>query len=109
MANSNGLRLDIPDFDGCMDPKIFVEWLKHVKWVLDYKDYDDHKRFKVARSKLKGYANLWYELLKSKMREDESYGINQDAISFDDYTIGFEKKAQNMARSYTEIFLNMMP
>ncbi|KAL8104285.1 hypothetical protein AgCh_028489 [Apium graveolens] len=103
--DGNSLRLDIPKFDGSMDPEIFVEWLKHVEWVIDYKDYDDHKRFKVVRSKLKGYANLWYELLKSKWREEESHGVNQDTISFDDYTIGFEKNAQIVAHSCVEISL----
>ncbi|KAL8108757.1 hypothetical protein AgCh_025009 [Apium graveolens] len=103
--DGNSLRLDIPNIDGSIDPKILVEWLKHVEWVFDYKDYNDHTRFKVARSKLKGYANLWYELMKLKRREEESHGINQDAIFFDDYTIGFEKKAQNMAHSCAEISL----
>ncbi|KAL8125108.1 hypothetical protein AgCh_012690 [Apium graveolens] len=118
-----------------MDPKNFVEWLNHVEWVFDYKDYDDHKRYKVARSKLKGYANFCYELLKSKRREEckaridswkvlkrimkkcfipadylkdilvGSHCVNKDAISFDDYTIGFVKKAQNVAHSCTEISL----
>ncbi|KAL8145680.1 hypothetical protein AgCh_003721 [Apium graveolens] len=103
--DDNGLHLDIPDFDGSMDPEFFVEWLKHVEWFFDFKNYDDNKIFKVARSKLEGYVNLWYELMKSKRIEEESHGVNQDAISFDDYIIGFEKKAQNVAHSYVEISL----
>ncbi|KAL8147929.1 hypothetical protein AgCh_005308 [Apium graveolens] len=127
--DGNSLCLDIPNFDGSMDPKFFVEW------VFDYKDYVHHKRFKVATLKLKGYANLCYELLKSKRREEgkaqidswkvlkrrmkkrfiptdylkeilvESHGVNQDAIFFDDYTIGFEKKVQNVAHFCTKISL----
>lgn len=55
--DDSGLLLDIPNFDGSMNPKTFFKWLQHVEWGFNYKDYDDHETFKLARSKLKGYAN----------------------------------------------------
>jgi len=119
--DDRGLRLDIPEFDGSMKPEVFLEWLQRIERIFDYKDYDDRKRFKVAVLKLTGYANLWYENLKSKRRKEGKARINswetlkvrmkkcflptdyvqdiflklqgfkQDALSIEEYTIEFDK------------------
>ncbi|XP_048502869.1 uncharacterized protein LOC125498660 [Beta vulgaris subsp. vulgaris] len=68
--DDRGLRLDLPNFDGAMEPKKFLEWLQWMERVFDYKDYDDAKRFKVAILKLTGYASLWYKNLRNKRRKD---------------------------------------
>lgn len=70
------MRLEIPEFDGSMRPENFIEWLQRIEQILDYIDYYDRKRFKVATLKLTGYSNLWYENMKSKRKREGNARIN---------------------------------
>ncbi|KAK9714387.1 hypothetical protein RND81_06G090500 [Saponaria officinalis] len=64
------LRVDIPEFSGSLNPDELLEWLRDVERAFEYKGYNDLKAFKVATLKLKGYASLWYENLKSQTAKD---------------------------------------
>ncbi|XP_074288812.1 uncharacterized protein LOC141613967 [Silene latifolia] len=68
--DDRGLKLDIPDFDGEMDPEKFLDWVRQAERVFEYKEYDDKKQFKVAILKLTKYASLWYENLKKQRRKE---------------------------------------
>ncbi|XP_074303008.1 uncharacterized protein LOC141637423 [Silene latifolia] len=68
--DDRGLKLDIPDFDGEMDPEKFLDWIRQAERVFEYKEYDDKKQFKVAILKLTKYASLWYENLKKQRRKE---------------------------------------
>ncbi|XP_074303635.1 uncharacterized protein LOC141638106 [Silene latifolia] len=68
--DDRGLKLDIPDFDGEMDPEKFLDWVRQAERVFEYKEYDDKKQFKVAILKLTKYASLWYENLKKQRKKE---------------------------------------
>ncbi|XP_074315568.1 uncharacterized protein LOC141651769 [Silene latifolia] len=68
--DDRGLKLDIPDFDGEMDPEKFLDWIRQAERVFEYKEYDDKKQFKVAILKLTKYAYLWYENLKKQRKKE---------------------------------------
>ncbi|KAK9668686.1 hypothetical protein RND81_13G078400 [Saponaria officinalis] len=68
--DDRGLKLDIPDFNGDMDPENFLDWIRQAGRIFEYKGYDDRKQFKVAILKLTKYASLWYENLKKQRRRE---------------------------------------
>jgi len=37
-ANSNDFRVEVPEFEGKLDPKEFLQWLHTVESVFEYKD-----------------------------------------------------------------------
>ncbi|XP_074305706.1 uncharacterized protein LOC141640927 [Silene latifolia] len=74
--DDRGLKLDIPDFNGVLDPKKFSDWIRQAERVFQYKEYDEHKQFKVAILKLTKYASLWYENLKKQRKRDKKCKID---------------------------------
>ncbi|KAK9732699.1 hypothetical protein RND81_04G015800 [Saponaria officinalis] len=60
------VKLDIPDFNGSLNPEELLDWLRSVERVFEYKEYDDVKKFKVATLKFKGYASLWFKGIKQQ-------------------------------------------
>lgn len=69
--DDKSLRLDIPEFIGSSDPEKFLDWVRRVERVFEYKEYDDRKSFKIVEMKLTGYASLWLDNLKKRRRRDE--------------------------------------
>ncbi|XP_074287879.1 uncharacterized protein LOC141613044 [Silene latifolia] len=74
--DDRGLKLDIPDFNGDLDPEKFLDWIRQAERVFEYKEYDEHKQFKVAILKLTKYASLWYENLKKQRKRDKKSKID---------------------------------
>ncbi|XP_074278650.1 uncharacterized protein LOC141602245 [Silene latifolia] len=74
--DDRGLKLDIPDFNGDLDPEKFLDWIRKAERVFEYKQYDEHKQFKVAILKLTKYASLWYENLKKQRKRDKKSKID---------------------------------
>ncbi|XP_074305713.1 uncharacterized protein LOC141640935 [Silene latifolia] len=68
--DDRGLKLDIPEFNGDLDAETFLDWIRQAERIFEYKDYDEHKQFKVATLKLTKYASLWYENLKKQRKKD---------------------------------------
>jgi len=57
--NSNDFKVEIPEFEGKLDPDEFLEWLHTVERVFDYKDIPDDKKVKLVALRLQRYASLW--------------------------------------------------
>ncbi|XP_074300731.1 uncharacterized protein LOC141632040 [Silene latifolia] len=66
--DDKGLKLDISEFDGDLDAEKFLDWIRQAERIFDYKDYDEHRQFKVATLKLTKYASLWYENMKKQQK-----------------------------------------
>ena len=67
--NSNpslDFRVEIPEFEGRLDPDEFLEWLQTVERVFEYKDVPEDKKVKLVALKLRKYASLWWENLIKK-------------------------------------------
>jgi len=64
--NSNDFRVDIPEFEGKLDPEEFLDWLSTVERVFDYKAIPDDKKAKLVALKLRKYASLWWTNLCAK-------------------------------------------
>ncbi|GKV36628.1 hypothetical protein SLEP1_g44736 [Rubroshorea leprosula] len=65
-----GIKIDIPDFEGRLQPDEFIDWLHTVERVFELKDIPDNKRVKLVAIKLKKHASIWWENLK-RSRERE--------------------------------------
>ena len=64
------IKVDLPDFNGSLDPNDFIDWLHEIERVFEFKGYNEEKKCRVAILKFKGYASLWWENVRKK-RERE--------------------------------------
>ncbi|XP_021757878.1 uncharacterized protein LOC110722896 [Chenopodium quinoa] len=64
------IKLEFPDFEGNLDHNEFLDWVRSMENVFEYKGYNDEKCFKLAILKLKKHASLWYENLKNRRKKD---------------------------------------
>jgi len=64
--NSNDFGVDIPEFEGKLDPEEFLDWLSTVERVFDYKDVLEDKNVNLVALKLQKYASLWWTNLCAK-------------------------------------------
>ena len=57
-ANTNGFKVEIPEFAGKLDPEEFVDWMHTVERVFEYKDVQEDKKVKLVALRLRKYASL---------------------------------------------------
>jgi hypothetical protein len=62
--------VDIPKFEGRMQPDEFIDWFNTIERIFDYKDVPDHNKVKLVAIKLRKHASIWWEHLK-RQRERE--------------------------------------
>jgi uncharacterized NAD(P)/FAD-binding protein YdhS len=62
-SRSNDTRVEIPDFEGKLQPGEFVDWLQTVERVFEYKEVPEEKKVKIIVVKLKKHASIWWENL----------------------------------------------
>ncbi|KAH9763891.1 hypothetical protein KPL70_001325 [Citrus sinensis] len=63
-------KVEVPEFEGRMQPEEFVDWLNTVERIFEYKDVPKDRKVKVIAIKLKKYASLWWENLKRQRERD---------------------------------------
>ncbi|KAJ0491866.1 putative retrotransposon gag domain-containing protein [Helianthus annuus] len=64
--HSNDIKVDIPEYDGKLDPDEFVEWIHTVERVFDYKQTSEEHKVKIVALKLRKYASTWWSNVCSK-------------------------------------------
>ena len=64
--NNLDFRVDIPKFEGHLDPDLFLDWLRMVEQVFDFKDLPDEKKVKLVALKLRKYASIWWANVVAK-------------------------------------------
>jgi hypothetical protein len=64
--NTNDFKVDIPEYDGRLDPDAFLEWLQTVERVFDYKTVPDSKKVKLVALKFRKYASTWWSNVCTK-------------------------------------------
>jgi len=57
--NSNDFKVEIPEFEGKLDPDEFLEWLQTVERIFEYKDIPEDRKAKLVALRLRKYASLW--------------------------------------------------
>ncbi|KAJ0627391.1 putative nucleotidyltransferase, Ribonuclease H [Helianthus annuus] len=61
-----GIRVEIPVFEGHLQPDDFLEWLHTVERVFELRDIPDHLKVKLVAIKLRKHASLWWEHVRKK-------------------------------------------
>nr|GEZ21677.1 hypothetical protein CTI12_AA373220 [Tanacetum cinerariifolium] len=56
---SNDIKVEIPEYDGKLDPDEFVKWLRTVKCAFDYKKTSEERKVKIVAMKLRKYESTW--------------------------------------------------
>lgn len=51
-------KVEIPEFEGRLDPDEFLEWINTVERVFEYKEVPDNKKVKLVALKLHKYASI---------------------------------------------------
>ncbi|PKI37096.1 hypothetical protein CRG98_042530 [Punica granatum] len=116
-----GVKVDIPDFEGHLNPEHFIDWLATVECVFDYKSIPEDKKVKLVAIRLKKHASIWWgNLTRRRAREGKRrittwekmkielkkkflptsyvqnifcriYDFKQDELSVEEYTAAFEQ------------------
>ncbi|PKU79185.1 hypothetical protein MA16_Dca000529 [Dendrobium catenatum] len=72
-SDDSGVKVELPKFDGRLDPDEFVNWLHTVDRIVDFKEIPPDRVVKLVAIKLKKIASLWWENLKrNRDREGKS-------------------------------------
>ncbi|XP_031398443.1 uncharacterized protein LOC116209007 [Punica granatum] len=59
-----GIRTDIPEFQGGLQPEEFLNWLATVEEVLEFKGVPETKRVQLVATRLRGRASAWWQKVK---------------------------------------------
>ncbi|KAI4387322.1 hypothetical protein MLD38_005163 [Melastoma candidum] len=65
------MSIQIPEFEGNLDPEEFIDWMHTVEHIFDYEEVPEEKKVKMAALKLKKYASLWWEENTNHQRRRE--------------------------------------
>jgi len=61
----NDLKIEALEFDGNLKPENYIDWVQALGMIIELTEYNDEKAFKFVILKLKGFASLWHETLKT--------------------------------------------
>ena len=56
----NGLKIDIPEFQGGLTAEEFLDWVAAVEEILDFKEVPDSKRIPLVATRFRGRAVAWW-------------------------------------------------
>ena len=65
-SHHGDIRVEIPEFEGRLDPDEFLEWLQTVERIFDYKEISEGNKVKLVALRLRKYASLWWSNLCAK-------------------------------------------
>ena len=74
--NSNDFKIDIPEFEGRLNPDDFLEWLQTVERIFEYKEIPEDRKVKLVALRLRKYASLWWTNLTAKRTRERKSKIN---------------------------------
>ena len=57
------LKIKAPKFNGNLKPDNYLNWVQTIQRILELKEYNDEKVFKMAILKMKVHASLWLSLI----------------------------------------------
>jgi Icc-related predicted phosphoesterase len=115
-------KMDIPIYEGNMDAKELIDWIRDLDTCFDNEDVEEEKKVKHAIMRLKGHATLWWDEIQAYRH----YKIKQNIKSWDrmipkmkakfipkGYQITLFRRMQNLrqklmtVKEYTEEFYRL--
>ena len=60
------VKVEVPDFKGELNPDLFMDWIQELEKYFDMEGIEemDPRRTKIAASRMKSHAALWWENLQ---------------------------------------------
>ncbi len=71
-----GMRIEIPEFHGSLQPEEFLDWLATVEEVLEFKDVPEDKRVQLVATRFRSRATTWWQQLKLTRNRSGKAKIN---------------------------------
>ena len=69
----SNFKVEMPEFEGWLDPNEFLEWLQTVERVFEYRDVPQDKKVKLVALKIRKYASFWWEnVIKKRAKQGKS-------------------------------------
>ena len=65
-SNLEDFRVEIPEFEGKLDPDHFLDWLQTIERIFEYKEVPEENKVKLVALKLRKYASIWWANLTAK-------------------------------------------
>ena len=62
------IRLEAPTFDGCLDPKVYIDWEGEVDQYFEWCDMSEEHKFRFAKLKLVCQARLYWATIERTHR-----------------------------------------
>ena len=62
-------NIEAPTFDGCLDPWVFIDWLRQMEKFFDYYHWAENKKVRYGRVKLIGRADLFWDDFEETLRQ----------------------------------------
>jgi len=59
-------KVVVPEFEGQLNPNVFLDWLEIVERVFEYGDIPESKKVKLVALKLRKYASIWWSNVVTK-------------------------------------------
>jgi hypothetical protein len=115
-------NMDIPIYEGNLDAKELLDWIRNLDTYFDYEDVEEDKKVKHAVTRLKGHAALWWDELqadrhckgKKKIKSwDRMIAKMKAKFIPRDYQISLFRRMQNLrqklmtVKEYTEEFYKL--
>lgn len=57
-------RLEVPDFHGHYNPKVFLDWLHSIEMFFKWYDIPKHPKLQFSEARLKNTARIWWDQYK---------------------------------------------
>ena len=57
--------IEVVPYDGKLDTNVVLDWISDIKKFFEYENTPNNKKVKIAFTRLKGHALLWWEHLQT--------------------------------------------
>jgi len=74
-SNSDDFRVEIPEFEGKLNPDGLLDWLYTVEQIFEYMEVPKDKKVKLIALRLRKYASFWWTNLCVKRVRDQKEKI----------------------------------
>ena len=56
--------IEVVPYDGKLDTNVVLDWISNMEKLFEYENTPDNRKVKIAVTRLKGHASLWWEHLQ---------------------------------------------
>ena len=69
--------MEVSNFSGTLNPEDLIDWIGELEDYFELEDIEDPLRVRLAQTKLKGHATLWWKELQRDREEEGEMKITR--------------------------------